>query len=421
MIDLARKSSDATEIAQLDSRVRANDIELIAVYAHIPFCLSKCNYCDFNTYEGIESLMPAFVDALDKEIDIWGRRLGRREVSSVFFGGGTPSYLPSESISGLLAQIRTSYSVQDDAEITLEANPDDIDEAKAQDWLAAGLNRISIGVQAFNDQILASLSRRHSSDGASNAVNKARGAGFDNVNIDLMFGLPSQTITDWTETLNRALELDTEHLSLYGLQVEPGTPLHRDVGIGAVPTPDDDLAADMYEIAMDTLSRAGYDHYEISNWSKSGFRSQHNLTYWRNLPYLGVGPGAHSSLAGVRFANMKSPRRYVDTVETAWQSVGPFGDEVSTGEIAIDFVEETAPLTAMSETMMLGLRLADGVSKAEFESRFSQTMESVYGCEVEFLTRAGLLQDDGERISLTRRGKLLGNTVFERFVLIDGD
>ena len=398
----------------------AQDVQTsIALYVHIPFCLSKCNYCDFNTYEGIESMMPSFVNALSTEIALWGQCLGQPNVSTVFFGGGTPSYLPEHSIKNLLDGIRDSTCLDETAEITLEANPDDLTRVKAAAWVGAGFNRISIGVQSFDEGILAALSRRHSAAAASEAVKSARAAGFGNVNIDLMYGLPNQSLGQWRQSLRRALDLNTEHFSLYGLQIEPGTPLHRDVQVGKLPTPSDDLAADMYELAMEDLEEAGYEHYEISNWAKRGFRSRHNSVYWLNLPYLGVGPGAHSSLNGRRFANIKSPRGYIQAIASARQNQVVESAEVDAGDFAIDFIEVTSPKTAISETMMLGIRLAEGIAKSEFQKLFNASLEDVYGDEIDYLTDAGLIETRGERVALTRRGKMLGNTVFERFLLTD--
>ncbi|MCY4474100.1 MAG: radical SAM family heme chaperone HemW [Chloroflexi bacterium] len=389
----------------------------IALYVHIPFCLSKCNYCDFNTYEGIEDLMPSFVDALSTEIALWGTRLNRPRVATVFFGGGTPSYLPGESITRLLDCIDRSMQIVSDAEITLEANPDDVDRDKSEVWLKSGFNRISIGIQSFVDPILVALSRRHGSDEAAAAVEAARDAGFANISIDLMFGLPKQSLAVWENTLRRAIELGTEHLSLYGLQVELGTPLYRDVQRGDVRTPGDDLTADMYELAVDLLGDAGYEHYEISNWAKPGYRSQHNLAYWLNKPYLGVGPGAHSSMFGKRFANMKSPRRYIETMGEASCDDDAGAFHIVEGEFAIDFVEVTSQSMAMSETMMLGMRLSEGVSHKEFRNRFGTPLRFNYGTEIDDLTKAGLIEHSDGSIRLTRRGRLLGNNVFERFIL----
>ena len=361
--------------------------------------------------------MPSFVDALSSEIGMWGTRLSRPYVSTVFFGGGTPSYLPTESITLLSERLREATNIVPGAEITLEANPDDVNTEKVDAWLEAGFNRISIGVQSFDDQILYALSRRHDSDQARLAVATARSAGFENISIDLMFGLPNQSLTVWENSLKRAIELETDHLSLYGLQIELGTPLHRDIKRGSVPTPDDDLAADMYEMAMDYLSDAGYEQYEISNWAKPGCRSRHNLAYWLNQPYLGIGPGAHSSMMGRRFANMKSPRRYISAIASASVSDLVVDAPIEQGEIAVDFVEVTSFEMAMSETMMLSMRLSEGIRKSEFQHRFGISMSDVYGQEIYKLVSAGLIKDDGDRIRLTRRGKLLGNNVFESFIV----
>ncbi len=388
----------------------------IGLYVHIPFCLSKCIYCDFNTYEGIEQLIPAFIDALERETSLWAQRLNHPAISSIFFGGGTPSYIPAQSIQRLLTTIYSEYSVATDAEITLEANPDDVHREKLDAWQEAGVNRLSIGIQSFHDGTLASLSRRHNADTAKNAVHLARETGFDNLSIDLMFGLPLQSVDNWRTSLQTAIGLGTDHLSLYGLQIELGTPLHRNVATGATPMPDDDLAADMYEMAMDTLGDAGYHHYEISNWAQDGKESQHNLLYWLNQPYLGVGPGAHSSLHGLRFSNLKSPRRYIDG-SRAWEHSNGMKNSIGNGELAIDFVETTTEAMSMSETMMLGMRLSEGVRFEDFEARFGTSIDEIYGDELNSLTALGLIEGNEDRIALTRKGKLLGNEVFERFIL----
>lgn len=364
--------------------------------------------------------MPSFVDALSSEIFLWGKRLHRPDVSSVFFGGGTPSYLPAESIASLSERLREAMNISVGAEMTLEANPDDVNDEKSDAWLEAGFNRISIGIQSFETQILHALSRRHDSDQAKLAIATARSAGFANISIDLMFGLPNQSLTVWEDSLNRAIEIETDHLSLYGLQIEPGTPLERDVELGNVPTPDDDLAADMYEMAMDALDDAGFEHYEISNWAKPGYRSRHNLAYWLNQPYLGVGPGAHSSMMGRRFANMKSPRGYISAIDSASVSDNLSFNPIDRGEIAVDFVEVTSFEMAISETMMLGMRLSEGIVKPELERRFEISIEDIYGREISELVAAGLIEEDGDNIRLTRHGKLLGNNVFESFIIADG-
>ena len=392
----------------------------IALYLHVPFCETKCPYCDFNTYAGIEPLMPGYAEALQREIGLWGRLTGRAPVGTVFFGGGTPSYLPADDIRAVMASVGDAFALDPNAETTLEANPDDLHDAKLAAWLECGFNRLSIGVQSFDDRHLAALGRRHDAAQASDAVKAARSAGFANFSIDLMYGLPDQTLVEWQATLEQALELEPEHLSTYCLTLEPGTPMHRRVELGQVADPDPDLAADMYEHIESVMETAGYRHYEISNWALPGRESRHNLTYWLNQPYLGVGPGAHSYLAGCRFANLKSPRDYIHRL-TGCAPLHRNGSDatpaaVIAGVPVVDGVEVVDRKTAMAETLMLGLRLSAGVSHDAFAARFGATLRSVYGPTLDDLTNVGLLHTSNGAVTLTARGRLLGNEVFSRFV-----
>ena len=388
----------------------------LGLYIHIPFCLTKCTYCDFNTYAGIENMVGEVVDSLDTELRLWCRRPDVAEFSTVFFGGGTPSYIPAPAIQRLLNTARTCAGVSDAAEVTLEANPDDVHPEKLMQWQEAGVNRLSIGVQSFNDSLLESLSRRHSADDALAAISLARDFGFDNISIDLMYGLPNQSLETWTASLKVAIGLNLPHLSLYCLQIEPSTPMHQSVLSGSLPTPDDDLAADMYEMAMDYLGDAGYEHYEISNWCFPNMRSEHNLGYWQNSHYIGIGPGAHSHLDGSRFWNVKSPRAYVNAIRHAGNTQESAFPNVARGSVAIADVETISDSTRMSETMMLGLRLREGVSLAEFRQRFKLDLQDAYEHEVTDLINLGLIEVVDNSLRLTRRGRLLGNEVFQRFV-----
>ena len=263
----------------------------IALYVHIPFCETRCPYCDFNTYAGIESLMPRYVDALCHDLTQWGAWLGRPRLASLFFGGGTPSYLPTRDIGRLMGAITTSFDLPPDAEATLEANPGDCARERLAAIRAAGVNRLSIGVQSLDDNELRLLGRRHSADDAAAAVQAARQAGFDNLSIDLMFGLPYQFVSSWEHTLERAIELLPDHVSAYALTLEGGTEMEASVRQGKLPDPDPDLAAEMYLLAQAMFSDARYEQYEISNWAAPSRASTHNLAYWQNRPYLGVGPG----------------------------------------------------------------------------------------------------------------------------------
>ena len=393
----------------------------LALYIHIPFCETKCPYCDFNTYAGIEALVPSYVPALRKEIEIWGEHLDRPPIQTVFFGGGTPSYLPSGRIASVLDTIRSAMDLASDAEVTLESNPGDFAAAKLAEYLDAGINRLSIGVQSLDDKLLELLGRRHSADDAVRAYRMASEAGFDNVSIDLMYGLPQQTLEQWEHTLDGAAELSPAHLSLYCLTLEEGTPMESSVRTGRLPDPDQDLAADMYQMAREKMGRLAYRHYEISNWARPGLESRHNLTYWHNQPFLGVGPGAHSYLHGLRFANLASPKEYSrrlnegsgDPKKTRYLD-GLDGRALKSTPV-VDKVESIDRRLEMAETLMLGLRLEEGIEIEGFAARFDARPADVYGEEIDDLRSLGLLETANGYLRLTDRGRPLGNEVFSRF------
>lgn len=394
----------------------------LALYVHIPFCASKCPYCDFNTYAGIESLMPAYAGALEREVEQWGARLGRPALTSLFFGGGTPSYLPTADLDRLMRAIRAAFDLPPEAEATIEANPGDCTPERVEAFRRAGFNRISVGVQSFDDAELRMLGRRHTARDAARAVDAARRAGFDNVSIDLMFGLPEQRLAAWRRTLEEAVELDVSHLSAYALTLEPGTPLEAEVRLGRTPAPDPDLAADMYALGQSVLSSAGLVQYEISNWAQPGCESAHNLTYWRSGPYLGVGPGAHSCLHaghgggpfGVRFANVDPPRAYIERVN-AWTADASASSRIE-GAAAIGYCEQLDRRTAMAETMMMGLRLNAGVDDGEFRARFGEGIADAFPEAVRECVDLGLLEWASGALRLTEHGRLLANEAFQRFV-----
>ena len=390
----------------------------LSLYVHIPFCETKCPYCDFNTYAGIEHLMPAYVEALVAEIERWGATLGRPTVTTLFMGGGTPSYLLAHDLEAVLAAVRRAFDVMPDGEATLEANPGDLLGDAGASLARLGLNRLSVGVQSLDDGLLRLLGRRHTAQDVAAAFRAVRRAGFDNVNLDLMYGLPLQSMAQWRETLDGALALGPKHLSLYCLTLEGGTPMEQQVRQGTMPEPDADLAADMYLYAEEVLARDGYRHYEISNWARPGCESRHNLTYWRNGPYLGVGPGAHSFLGRWRFHNLSSPREYVRRMADAGPVEGAPGvlsEETIRLIPVVGGVECVNGALEMAETMMMGLRLDEGVDLATFERRFGRRLDSEYGEELEELTGFGLLERDDGAVRLTARGRLLGNEVFLRF------
>ena len=336
-------------------------------------------------------------------------------VDTIFFGGGTPSLMKAEWIENLIDCVRGEFGLANDAEISLEANPGTLLPGLTDRLLEAGLNRLSIGIQSFAERDLALLGRIHSPSQAMDAILAARQAGFTNISLDLMFGIPGQSLADWQANLQQAVALEPNHLSLYSLILEPGTQLFDDVEAGRLQAASDDLSADMYELAMDSLGKEGFSHYEISNWSRGEtFEAKHNKIYWKNQPYLGVGAGAHSSLIGLRVANTPSIEDYIQRL----------GELRSGDRSAFPAAEDTLqiePYTMQQETMMLGMRLTrEGVSAREFQERYGVEIQDVFPKELERILARKLVEwqnfPDGPHLLLTKGGVLLGNQVFQEFV-----
>lgn len=396
-----------------------------SIYLHIPFCHHRCSYCDFNTYSGIEELIPAYSQALCAEIKFIGANNDLRlPVHTVFFGGGTPSILPITELNGLLEVLREEVDLIKGAEITLEANPERLSFDYLQGLHEMGINRLSLGMQSANPEDLQLLERQHDYRQVTTVVKEARKAGIDNINIDLIFGIPHQTLSSWQKSLEFGLSLEPDHLSLYALTVEKGTPLAGWVTKGLLVAPDPDLAADMYEWASERLDQSGYKQYEISNWARFDTTNgllvcKHNLQYWRNLSYIGFGAGAHGFSGGKRTANVRLPYEYIQRIQNTKgdrdRSLLIFPSTPATDTLHVVDREEE-----MRETMMMGLRLTgEGISRSEFRSRFHTSIEEEFNNEIEELLRFGLLEwksPDNDRLRLTPRGRLLGNQVFIRFV-----
>ena len=391
----------------------------IALYIHIPFCETKCPYCDFNTYAGINHLLPPYLAALASEVRTWGEVLGHPVVNTVFLGGGTPSMLSPAQMSDLLTAIRDAFPIADGAEVTAEVNPDDATVGRLSAFREAGVNRISLGVQSLDDDELHMLGRRHGAAEALAAMAAIRQAGFGNFSADLMYGLPHQGMGTWQRTVEGVIGAGPQHVSAYALTMEEGTPFGKQAADGLLPEQDTDLAADMYWWADEAFCAAGLVNYEISNWARPGMESRHNITYWRNVPYLGVGPGAHSFLSGYRFANMKSPVGYMTKVRS-WEA--PPGVDALLRERPGP-VAEIDPIdarTEMADSVILGLRLAKGVSERAFRARFGVGLRDAYGEAVAQNAALGLLRVDGEGLDavlrLTGQGRLLANEAFVRFL-----
>ncbi len=372
----------------------------ISIYLHLPFCRRKCAYCAFTSYAGREALVPAYARALTAEM---ARRAGGETVKTLFLGGGTPSLFPADTLSEIINGVRAHWTLSADAEISLEANPGDLDGAYLSALRTAGINRLSLGVQSFADRELELLGRRHNAAQAADAFALARRAGFNNINLDLIYGLPGQSVGNFEDSLARALELQPEHISIYALSLEDGTPLAARVDRGELPTPDADTAADQYQRAAELLAAGDYAQYEISNWARPGRECRHNLCYWLNQPYLGLGVAAHSSHGGRRYANTDDPDAYL----AALAAGGP-------PPLALD--ETIDADLELAETLILGLRLNRGVAPDDIRARFSIDLYSRYGAATDEVAGLGLLQRGADRWRLTPRGRFLSNEVFWRLL-----
>lgn len=400
-----------------------NDILILvkktSIYIHIPFCERRCRYCDFNTYSGIDYLMQDYVKAVCREIKWMGSYCPEDVlIHTIYFGGGTPSLLPIELSEQILNQIHQNFHLASTPEITLEANPGTIDFEKIKGYHQFGVNRLSLGAQSFNDQELKLLGRIHNIQQIIEGVELARRAGFSQINLDLMFGLPDQSINDWEKTLFAALQLDVEHLSLYGLTIEPGTVFGEWLKKGKISDIDDDLAADCYELACDLLDQNHYEHYEISNWAKRDTEGnlltcRHNLQYWKNLPYFGFGAGAHGFFNNMRIANVYHPDVYIKKINQGY----PLEFPLSPATIESHYVTKSEE---MNDTLMLGLRLLiEGVGVNDFYQRFGKDLTLIFGDKIQELINKGLLEwveAEQKRLRLTPRAYLLGNLVFREFV-----
>ncbi len=381
----------------------------LALYLHIPFCSAKCGYCDFNSYEHLDHLVPEYTPALVNEIELWAPAARQHRVSSVFFGGGTPSLTSLEDLEAITGAVRERYAVDPEAEWTLEANPTELTAQHLTGMRALGINRLSMGVQSMHADELELLDRQHTPARVVEAVAAARAAGFDNLNLDLIFGLIGHTEERWRDTLEQVLALEPEHLSCYALSVEPETALYYRVEKGLLPEPDPDVAAAQYEWTRGRLAEAGYEHYEISNWAKPGRRCEHNLVYWRAEPYLGMGAGAHSFFVGQRFANVDAPNRYVEAVNASAEERAARGRGTMQQIVGRETPDEA---TGRADVAILGLRLLEGIDEAGFADRFGTTLDAEFGPALERHERLGLIERADGRVRLTERGLLLSNEVF---------
>ena len=384
----------------------------ISIYLHIPFCSVRCSYCAFNTYTDLARLIPAYIDAICKDLAYAAETCSGKRVQTIYFGGGTPSLLTALQFEKILQQLSRRFRIEDDVETTLEANPDDLNEGYLSELHSLGFNRLSIGMQSANATILQMFDRQHDLGAVEAAVRDARHAKFDNINLDVIFGSPGETLADWKGTVDAILRFSPDHVSMYGLELKGGTRLREQVDAGELPRPDDDDFADMYEYASATLSAAGFEQYEISNWCRPGKESRHNLQYWRNLEYLGVGAGAHGFSGGYRYLTIASPERYIAALQCGRASRSPAA--LSPAVAKTTLVREADDLY---ETIMMGMRLTkEGINRARFRRRFGSDILELFPEPVERMSAAGLLKVSPERIGLSQQGRLLSNGVIRAFV-----
>jgi oxygen-independent coproporphyrinogen-3 oxidase len=413
------------------------------IYIHIPFCERKCTYCNFNTTDFFSDLAQRYISAIVQEVAYWGQNLccdkttidsnrvidntkltdqvshakplndghaknEKLSVDTIFFGGGTPSIVEAEQVNDLIEACRNHFDVASDAEITIEINPATLSRAKMEGWRKAGVNRASVGVQSFIDAELVSLSRTHNTTQARATIESLREAGFDNISLDLIAGLPEQSKTNWQFNLREALKIRPEHLSLYLLEVKEGTQLFSQIKRGLRPQPDDDLAAEMYEMICDATAEAGYEHYEISNFAllspgqKKSLRAKHNMKYWTDAPFYGLGCGAHSYDGRMRWVNTLKTEDYIEQVATQGQAINERR-----------LLDDTQRAT---EAIFMALRVSEGINLEEFRAAYGLDILEAYGAELERLAEAELIEITDHRLRLTARGRLLSNEVFMTFV-----
>ena len=375
----------------------------LGLYLHFPYCISKCPYCDFNSYQLEEAnQIYSYISALYREITAYSQKLKTGNIKTVYLGGGTPTILSGTQIFNILKFCEDKFTIDKNAEITIEANPGTLDGEKLKLLIESRINRLSLGAQSFNDVFLKKLGRIHNAQDIINSYFLAREIGFDNINIDIMFALPDQTTKDLQDTLKKAVSLKPDHLSLYNLTIKSGTEYYREYKKGKLNLPTEDEEYDMYNWVIDFLEENGFEHYEIANFARPHRRSMHNLIYWQNKPYLGIGAGAYSYIRGYRYMNYENPEKYIK--------------EIMSDKLPIDNGERLSLRKKMIETIILGLRTKDGVGYKKFKKRFGVSLNDIFCKQINKLVNLGLLEKNYVKIKLTRDGIFLANTVFREFV-----
>ncbi|MGN0396337.1 MAG: radical SAM family heme chaperone HemW [Coprococcus sp.] len=387
----------------------------LSIYIHIPFCIKKCNYCDFLSFEAGESFLcgmgihrKAYIDVLCAEIKSYSPAAKEYIISTVFIGGGTPSILMPGDITRIMVTLRNTFDFVENPEISIEVNPGTLTPAKAKEYIECGINRMSIGLQSANDDELAMLGRIHNYDQFLAAFNAAREAGFRNINVDVMAALPCQTVHSYLDTLEKVLKCCPEHISSYSLIVEENTPISQNAELLAL-LPDEELERQMYEATERVLSLVGYERYEISNYAKSGFECRHNIVYWTLGEYIGIGIGASSFWKNRRFSNTQNMEKYIEA----------FSNYTASSDIMkVRTIDETLNVDRlMEEYMFLGLRMMKGISVAEFNDYFGHSVYNIYGTVIDKYIKSGHLINDGGIIKLTKKGIDVSNVILADFLL----
>lgn len=385
----------------------------VGIYVHIPFCKHKCYYCDFISFADKNSLIEEYIKWLKYEIKEVGQgnRLDYENklddlvlVKTIYIGGGTPSFIESKYITEILKTIKENFVVDEDAEITMEMNPGTVDENKLKDYYNCGINRLSIGLQETNNALLKEIGRIHTYEDFENTYSLARNVGFKNINVDLMLGLPNQNILDLENSINKIINLNPEHISVYSLILEENTVLKNKVDQGILTLPEDEMERKMYYTVKNMLENNGYIHYEISNFAKKGFESKHNLDCWSQKEYMGFGAAAHSYTNNFRFSNIENIEEYINNFKNNKE------------EDNLIFHEKQNRESKMKEYMMLGLRKIEGVNIQQFKNKFVENPIFIFRKEIEKLVNEELLEVNGNFIKLTKKGLDLANLVWEEFV-----
>lgn len=388
--------------SQLSSRLTSQSGDPFGLYIHVPFCATRCGYCDFNTYTPREAggaNPQGYLDALDVELDMAAQRVGRK-ADTVFIGGGTPSLLGADGLGRILSTVRTTFGLADDAEVTTESNPESTSPEFFAGLREAGYNRISLGMQSASRDVLQVLERAHTPGRAFAAAREARQAGFEHVNLDMIYATPTETDDDVARTLDLVIAAEVDHVSAYSLIVEDGTAMARKVRRGEIPAPQEDVMATRYEMIARRLAEAGMEWYEVSNWARSGGECQHNLIYWRDGDWWGAGPGAHSHLGMQRFSNVKHPNRYSAVL--------------ADGELPINEVEDLTPADRHTELLMLGLRLREGIDYAAVGAGAADVVQN-------FVDRGLLHFPQPDRLALTDAGRLLADGIITDILVAEDD